>query len=333
MKNNNHLPSSGFAPDIVARIKAEIRHAQSIVVMSHVRPDGDAVGSILAMGLALEKAGKTVQMVLVDGVPASTRFLPGTEKISKTIAKPFDYVIVVDSSDLERIGEILPPGKKPDLNIDHHPTNLRFASLNLIDEQAVSTTTLLVYLIQELGLTITEDIASALLTGLVTDTLGFRTENMTPGVLRLAAWLMEAGADLPVIFHQALNRRTYEASRLWGIGLSNLRRSNGLIWTSISLEERRSVGYNGLDDADLVNLLTSIDGSEVGLIFLEQPDGHVKISWRSKLGYDISELAFQFGGGGHKNAAGALVSGSLNAVTEQVIRATRQHLAQLKATA
>lgn len=315
--------------EFLQQVRLELAEAVNIVVLSHVRPDGDAVGSVLGFGLALERAGKNVQMVLADGVPGSTKLLPAADRIQKEFHQPVDYYIVVDSSDLERVGPFFGPDRQPDLNIDHHATNLNFARVNIVIESAVSTTAVLAHLLPELGLEINPEVASVLLYGLVTDSLGFRTPNMQPRTLRTAADLMEQGADLPELYYQALTRRSYEEARLWGVGLSNLQRKNGLLWTRISLEERRQIGYNGLDDADLVNMLPTINGVNVALILLEQPDGHVKISWRSKQGYDISDLAFQFGGGGHRNAAGAMVEGALDEIEARVLAATRSHLSAL----
>jgi phosphoesterase RecJ-like protein len=311
------------------QIRTALAAAENVVIVSHQRPDGDAVGSVIGLGLALEQAGKQVQMVLADGVPGSSKHLPAAERIQQEIHPPVDYTIVVDSSDLERVGPVLPAGFIPDLNIDHHPTNLNYARLNIVLEAAVSTTAVLAHLLPAIGLFIDEPVASALLHGLITDSLGFRTPNMDPLSLRTAADLVEKGADLPELYYQALTRRSYEDARLWGVGLSNLQRKGDLLWTCISLEERKRVGYGGLDDADLINLLPTINGVNVALILLEQPDGHVKISWRSKQGYDISGLAFQFGGGGHRNAAGAMVEGALDEVETRVLKATRSHLSAL----
>lgn len=308
------------------KVQHALQTAQNIVVIAHLRPDGDAVGSVLGLGIALQDAGHQVQMVLKDKVPSSLKFLVGVKQIVQSIASPYDFLIVVDSSDIERIGINLGKGTVPDLNIDHHATNLHFARINWVDEHAISTTAMLAEILPSLDLPITPVIASALLTGLITDSLGFRTPNMNAAALRTASKLVDAGANLPELYFEALTSRPYESARLWGIGLSNLHRKNDLIWTSISLAERRSVGYNGLDDADLVNFLPTISGVNIVVILLEQPDGYVKISWRSKIGYDISKLALQFGGGGHKNAAGAMLEGSLGEVQDQILRATLEHL-------
>jgi bifunctional oligoribonuclease and PAP phosphatase NrnA len=322
----NNLLSGNFPQAMIRDANHLVKNSQEVVVISHVRPDGDAIGSVLGLGLALKDAGKSVQMVLLDGLPASFRHLSGSELIKTTVSRPYDLAIVVDCSDLDRIGEALNPQTPPDLNIDHHATNLLFGRLNFVDTQAVSTTAMLADLLPALGLAITRPVACALLTGLITDSLGFRTPNMTAESLRIAAGLVEAGADLPELYFQSLTRRSYESARLWGIGLANLRHEDDLGWTSISIAERRAVGYPGNDDADLVNILTTINGINVAVIFLEQPDGRVKISWRSKQGYDISELALRFGGGGHPNAAGASVEGPLSSVQIRVLEATKLHI-------
>ena len=174
-----------------------------------------------------------------------------------------------------------------------------------------------------LGLEIDSYIATNLLAGLVTDTIGFRTTNVTPKVLQVVARLIELGAPLAEIYELALNRRSFIAARYWGRGLSRLEQEDGLVWTSLTLEDRQHVGYSGKDDADLINLLSTIDGAEVTVIFVEQPGGTVKVSWRSRAGLNIATLAEAFGGGGHHQAAGAMIDGDLEEVSKRVISATR----------
>jgi bifunctional oligoribonuclease and PAP phosphatase NrnA len=144
----------------------------------------------------------------------------------------------------------------------------------------------------------------------------------------VAADLMEVGANLPELYRHALLRRPYEAARLWGVGLSRLKREGSLLWTSLSLVERRSIGYLGRDDADLINVIASIEGAEISVLFNEQSTNSVKISWRAQPGYDVSRLAQSFGGGGHTAAAGADISGTLIEVQEKVLQATRMLLGE-----
>jgi phosphoesterase RecJ-like protein len=160
------------------------------------------------------------------------------------------------------------------------------------------------------------------MTGLLTDTIGFQTSNMTPDALRMAADLMEMGVDLPGLYRQALTTHTFPALRLWGAGLTQIKRDGKMIWTALTIEDRKGALYPGRDDADLINLLVSAEDTEIALIFLEQPGGDIKVSWRSRPGIDVSEIAVGFGGGGHPNAAGATIDGTLAEVQKAVIQAT-----------
>lgn len=300
-----------------------VQVAQRVLVVSHIRPDGDAVGSLLGLGLSLQSAGKEVQMVLSDGVPAQFRHLPGSDQIRYHPEGAFDLIVVVDCSDLDRTGGALNGYPTPDINIDHHPTNLHYARLNLVESDAVATAEMLVEYLPRFGLPVTQPVATALLNGLITDTLGFRTFNMTSRTLRVAADLMEVGADLPSLYYRALLTRSYEAVRYWGAGLSKLQREGRLVWTSLTLKERYAIGYPGRDDADLINILSTLEDVDVVVLFIEQTRGRIKVSWRSQPGFDVSQTALRFGGGGHQPAAGAEIEGDLEEVQARVLQATR----------
>jgi bifunctional oligoribonuclease and PAP phosphatase NrnA len=172
------------------------------------------------------------------------------------------------------------------------------------------------------GFPLNKEAAEALLSGIITDTIGFRTSNMNPKALRLSAALMELGANLPELYWSGLVSKTYEAARYWSCGLGRLQREGGLLWTVLYVADRQDNGYSGNDDADLVNMLSTIE-SNVVVLFNEQKDNRVKVSWRSKPGLDVSKLALQFGGGGHPAAAGADITGALADVQENVLAATR----------
>ena len=310
----------------VIALKAKIDAAQRILVTSHTRPDGDAVGSLLGLGLALENMGKEVNLVLEDGVPSTFHHLPGCEQVYKTPIGVYDLTIVVDCSDISRVGDVLDEQGQADINIDHHPTNTLFARLNIVDKNAVATAEMLVDLLSVFDIPLTKDIADAFLTGIITDSLGFRTSNITPKTLRTAAILQETGANLPALYRKALLQRSYEAIRYWGKGLSKLVREDRLVWTTLSLEDRREIGYPGRDDADLVNVLSSVEDMDICVIFVEQNDGTVKVSWRAQPGFDVSRVAMQFDGGGHKPASGATITGDLSHIIEKVLNATRKLL-------
>ena len=312
---------------LTGEIRDRLAAANKIVIASHVRPDGDAIGSLLGLGLALQDAGKSVEMILVDGLPASFRYLEGSSLIKKEPGGGHDTFITVDCADFKRVGKAFENFGQPDINIDHHVTNEKFGKLNLIEADEVATAAILTNHLPEWGLTITKPIASALLTGIITDTLGFRTSNTTPESLRQAATLMEAGVDMPEIYMQALVRKSYPAAKYWGAGLSSLESKNGIVWGTLTLTDRKSAGYGGNDDADLINMISAIDGNKVGMVFVEQSDKHVKISWRALVpGVDVSQVAKHFKGGGHAAAAGADIEGSLVEIQKEVLKKTRELL-------
>ena len=313
--------------DLQKRIKSRIQAAKRVLVTSHIRPDGDAIGSSLGFALALQNAGKQVQVVLSDGLPANFKQLPGAEMVQTKADGEFDLIVSVDCSDLERIGDALDGYRSPDIIIDHHITTEPFGILNLVEPEAVATASVLTRHMHEWGLTITTPIAANLITGLVTDTLGFRTSNTTPESLRQAADLLELGVDMSTLYHRSLVRRTFVEAKYWGAGLSSLERADGIIWATLTLADRKSAGYMGKDDADLINIVSAIDDAEIAVMFVEQNPGRTKISWRGlKPGVDVSKVARQFNGGGHKAASGAELSGSLTEVRERVLAATRKIL-------
>ncbi|NQS91140.1 MAG: bifunctional oligoribonuclease/PAP phosphatase NrnA, partial [Chloroflexi bacterium] len=269
---------------------------------------------------------KEVHLVLEDGVPKVFHHLTGFDKVFRKVSGVYDLIIVVDCSDIDRIGSVLDEYGEPDVNIDHHPTNTHFAELNLVRDDAVATAEIIFDLAQDLSFPITIPVAEALLTGLLTDSLGFRTSNSSPKTLRIAAHLQEMGANLQFLYQKAMLEKSFEAFRYWGLGLSRIQMEDRLVWTSLSLEDRKIADYPGRDDADLINVLTRIRETDISLVFVEQTNGTVKISWRSRPGFDVSEIATQFGGGGHKPAAGAEIKGDLEQVQDEVLEATRKSL-------
>ena len=312
---------------ILGEIKHRLGEAKKVVIASHVRPDGDAIGSLLGLGLALRDAGKSVQMILADGLPSSFKYLEGGKLIEKEPKGGHDTFITVDCADFKRTGSVFENFGQPDINIDHHKTNERFGKLNLIEAEEVATSAILTNHLPEWGLTITSPIAAALLTGIITDTLGFRTSNTTPEALRQAARLMETGVDMPEIYMHSLVRKTFPAAKYWGAGLSSLESKNGIVWSTLTLADRKAAGYGGNDDADLINMISAIDGNKIGMIFVEQSNNHVKISWRALVpGIDVSKVAKHFKGGGHAAAAGADIEGGLDEVQREVLKTTREML-------
>jgi len=260
-------------------------------------------------------------------VTSSFRHLEGSESIVREPSGEYDTFITVDCADFRRTGKAFETLGPPDINIDHHKTNEQFGRLNLIEAEEVATAAILTNHLPEWGYKITKPIAAALLTGIVTDTLGFRTANTNPEALRLCAKLMELGADMPDLYMRSLVRKSFPAAKYWGSGLLNLEQKNGIVWTVLTLEDRKRAGYGGNDDADLINLVSSIEGNKVGMIFVQQHDRHVKISWRAlEPDVDVSKVAQHFNGGGHAAAAGADIPGDLSEIQPLVLRTTREIL-------
>ncbi|MGB4595777.1 MAG: bifunctional oligoribonuclease/PAP phosphatase NrnA [Anaerolineaceae bacterium] len=311
------------------KIDQQIREAiatnTTFVVVSHIRPDGDAIGSALGLAQALRIAGKQVAVVLEDAVAEKYASLPGSGQVVKQLPNDYDYLIVVDCSDPQRTGSVL-KGLQPDLVIDHHKTNLNFGKINLVEDEAEATALMLAKHIQNWGLSIDSGVASAFLTGILADTIGFRTSNVTSEALRVSAELVDQGANLHEIYYQTLVTRSLAEARYWGQGLTKLQYQDGLLWSELTLEDRIRAGYYENDDADLVNTLSAISDVQITVLFVQQSIDRVKISWRSVAGLDVSGLAFQFGGGGHAAAAGADVSGSLEEVRERILSTTRTYL-------
>lgn len=310
-------------PSAVAEICRRLEAAEEILIISHLHPDGDAIGSLLGLGTALQETGKVVEMVSIDGVPGNLRHLTGWEEIHKRPRQPFDLMCVVDCSEFSRVGDLFADEKNPDINIDHHATNENFAQINLVVTEAVATAEIILDLVKAMKIPVSQPVASALLTGLITDTIGFRTSNMTPRSLRLAAELMERGANLPDLYKRTLIDRTFEAVCLWGAGFSKLTRQGRMAWTTLTKRDRENANYPGLDDADITIVLSAIQDIDVSLVFIEHPGGIVKVSWRSQPGFDVSRIALKFGGGGHPAASGAEIKGTIEDVQPLVLSETR----------
>jgi phosphoesterase RecJ-like protein len=164
------------------------------------------------------------------------------------------------------------------------------------------------------------------LTGIITDTIGFSTSNMSGGCLRTAAMLVDRGANIHELYNQALGTRSFSETKLWGLGLSHLQRKGRIVWTTLTDEDKRLANFSGKGSADIINLLTGIRDADIAIVFLKSENDLIKVSWRAKTPYDISALAVSFGGGGHPAAAGADITGSMEEVKQQILNATFDYL-------
>jgi phosphoesterase RecJ-like protein len=210
-------------------------------------------------------------------------------------------------------------GEAPTVVIDHHVTNVMFGTLNWVDTRAAATSQVIVHLADALGAPLDRSAATCLLTGIVTDTRGFRTSNTTLDVMRTSTRLIEAGADLADITERALNYKPYNVMRLWGPALERVRLERQVIWTSITQAIRAAVSAGDTGDSGLVSFLVDAPEAHVSAVFNEKPDGKIEIGFRSKPGYDVSALALSLGGGGHPQASGCTIAGPLAEAEARVL--------------
>jgi len=317
--------------ETLAKIKQLIEDANSIMLAAHIRADGDAVGSLLGLGLSLLAAGKKVLMVLPDGVPSNYRFLDGHKLIKRPNSSQPDLFITLDCADKGRLGPQLSQ-YEVDINIDHHATNDLFGKVNLVLPDVPATAMIITRMLFDWDYPMPQSVVDALLTGIVADTLGFRTSNMSADTFYTAGALFKKGGRLTELYENALHSRSFEAVKFWAQGLQKINRQNGIVWTTLTTADRSAASYSGNDDADLINVLSSIEDAAVAVIFVEQKNGKTKVSWRAKKDCDISKLAVKFGGGGHPGAAGAEISGSLSEIENTIIEATKAYIQQIDAS-
>jgi len=318
----------------LSEIRGLVEKAHRVLLISHVMPDGDTLGSALGLAWALRKRGLEARLSCADPVPKQLRFLPGSREYAPRPKTDEDAILVIDSSDLERIGSIYDAeafAAVPVVNIDHHVTNLHFGQINLVEPRA-ATAELILELVNYLDIPLDARIATCLLTGLVTDTQGFRIHSTTSDSLRAASTLMDAGASLAEIVEAAFNHRSLPMLRLWGLALASIQDSGGVFWTEISQDLLRRVGADQEASRGLANFLGTLDGAPISAVFRELQDGQVDVSLRSSVGVDVSRVALAFGGGGHTQAAGCLVRGALAEVRERLLAALRQALAAREPT-
>jgi phosphoesterase RecJ-like protein len=316
---------NGGLPDVVR----EIRSRQRFVITSHARPDGDAVGSALALARALRGIGKEADVVLHDGVPRIYRALPGAGEVRQTLPDGYscDAVILLECDSLQRT-RLQQLERYFLISIDHHLSGKSFANLNWIEPHAAATAELIFRLARELGAAVTPEIASCLYTALLTDTGSFMFQGTSEHTFDVARELVLAGAD-PVRAARAIYFAHSPAKlRLLGEALRNLRQDGNVAWVWVSSEQMSRSGAREEDCEGLVNYVLSIGEVEVAIFFREIESGRFRVSLRSKGGVNVARVAESFGGGGHECASGCAVGGPLDAAVEQVLRQIRSSSVQ-----
>lgn len=300
-----------------------VADARSILVLTHVEPDGDAIGSMLGLAHALRQMGKEVITAVDGGVPPDLAFIPGSQVVRPSLDNlDVDLTIAVDCGDEPRmgqVGQVAIKGGAPLINLDHHPTNTLFGRANLVNAATAASAEGVLDWLDHLGVTLDPTTAYCLLTGLVTDTLCFRTDSVTSDTLGKAQRLMAAGAPLGEIVQRTVNHRTYAGLRLWALVMPTVRLEDHVIWAVITQDMYVKAGYRATDDDGLVSTLIQVDEAYISVVFKEKPDGLIEIGIRAVPGFDTTQVAVALGGGGHRLASGATVREPLETVVPRVI--------------
>lgn len=312
-------------PDV--DVRNLIRQARHITIVGHVAPDGDVVGSMLGLGLALTRSGKRCALVSPDPIPDMFRFLPGVRDVhvAPPSLDPTDLIIVLDATDPRRIGSVYEAGSElfrnvPVLAIDHHVRSSFPCTCALIDTSASAVAEQVFELLAHLELPVDPAVATCLLTGLVSDTQCFRTSNTSARSLRTAAALVESGAVLSWIVDWLYRTHPITKLVLWGRVLSSLRRTGRVIWSSVPMSVLDECGAKQDETEGLIDILAGVPQAEVAVLFKEMPDRSVKASLRAIGDVNVAEVARRFDGGGHPKAAGFTTRCSLDEIEFAVVR-------------
>jgi len=302
----------------------EIDRRKHFVLTSHSRPDGDAVGSVLACSEILRAMGKTSEVVLRDGVPHIYRSLPFASTVVQAswVEDHYDAAILLECDGIERTA-LKGLEDRFLINIDHHVSGRPFAHINWIDPSACATAELIFRLARHAGAPISADVATCLYTAVVTDTGSFGYAGTTAKTFALAQELVLAGADPVKIAQQVYFSNPTSKMRLLGAALSKLHREGNLSWMYVTREDMERCGAIEEDCEGLANWALGIENVDVALFFRELPNRRFRVSLRSKGSTNVAEVAEHFGGGGHHCASGCSLDGPLSVAVERMLAQVR----------
>lgn len=307
-----------------------LRAHDDLLLIAHVSPDGDTLGSSFALYGALLELGKHAQVVCEDPVPAIYRFLPFSDQlIPPEKAKPAEAVVCMDCADLGRTGrcESLFHAANTTLNIDHHGTNDRYAQENFV-QKAGATGELVYNVITSLKVTLNKNIASCLYAAITTDTGNFAYSNTTPDTLRIAAELLDTGIDLPYLNRCLFRTVPFHKLKLHALAVSKAQLfEHGRIGIScITREEIQQCGATSEDSEGIIDAIRDIDTVEIAALLRESDDGLIRVSLRGKSSADVSKIAVRFEGGGHRLAAGCTMKPPIEEAAAQILDCAKELL-------
>ncbi len=322
------------APQIVRRIIEAVRDCKTVCIVGHVRPDGDCIGSQLALALALRNEGKKVTCWNENDVPQKLRFLDRRDLFSKPRAgQKFDCVIATDCASFERLGTASKHvgDRRLFINIDHHASNTRYADINWIVGHEPSCGELIYKLLRAANWPVTQEIADCLFTAVSTDTGSFQYPNTRPMTYHVAGELVKRGADLAKICDEVYQSYSLSRVRLLRHVYNNFRLTHGdqIAYFWLKPGDFTRTGADRNDTEGLIEHIRDIEPVVVACAFEELEPGITRISLRSKNGrVNVNEIAAEFGGGGHKAAAGARIPGQTASVQRRVLSAVKKALAR-----
>lgn len=318
-----------MSSDLQAIVSA-LKRPGSAAILSHVRPEGDTLGSALACHLMLKGLGRKVATFNPDPVPKNLRALPGAAEVIRADRLPqaYDCYLVVDATDPKRVGGLLNgvPAGSLVINIDHHISNTHFGTYNWVDPEAAACGEMIYHLIKEMGVPLSRDVATNLYVAILTDTGSFRFANTTPRALRVGAALIEAGVVPDEVSALLFDQREVEELRLLGTLLTTMQLSpdGRVAWIEVTREVLGQDGAHRDALEDLINYPRSVKGVEVAMLLKEESGDAIRVSLRSNGTVDVAAVAGAFQGGGHKKAAGCTVVGSLSEVRERLFAEIRR---------
>ncbi|MBD3246323.1 MAG: hypothetical protein GF333_04865 [Candidatus Omnitrophica bacterium] len=288
-----------------------IRAADTIAVAGHLNPDGDCIGSLLALGLGLRTLGKRVWMLSHDEFPPRFRRLPGAGEVRSTTDAEMDLAISVDVSMKQMLGDVRPVFEKSAqiVEIDHHEYRAPFGDVQVVDQDAAAVGELVYLLLDDLGVGLTPEIAQNILTSIVVETLSFRVPQVRPFTFSLCAKLLETGVDFSSLAEMVYWSQGREATVLLGICLSrcSFLQKGKIAWSIVTKEDFERVQGADEDIDPGASEMLAIQGVEVSVLFREKKEGWLRVSMRSKGRVNVAEAAEKFDGGGHFDAAGCVI--------------------------
>jgi phosphoesterase RecJ-like protein len=315
-----------------------ILRAQRVTTICHENPDGDTLGAAIAIAIAAERLGKQAEVVSGDPPPPFLAVLPRIREVRRAPALEPDLAVIVDTGDLKRTGRVAVDNadwlaRATIAVVDHHVSNQGFGAANWIDPRAAATCEMVALMLPELGVALDEELATALMTGIVQDTHTFAHPNATPRTLRVAAELVEAGAQLSRINRAVYADKPFSTLALWGRMLNSIDQlcEGRIVHASMTAEMLRETGEQPNASEGFVDLLGSTKNADITVLFKEVEPGSTRVSVRTTERADAVAITSAFGGGGHARAAGCTVEGTIATAREFVLAECERELARADA--